>query len=221
MRSRCAITDTYMYLIVSKGFRLVVNVTDPSTDFKDTPVNGMKLIGVHVGAGLDAPSVSSTYSPVFFQPNNNTIQMATGSVAPWGIVMSDSPSDPTASPFVYDLGINIGGGTNGFGVPTNPLNAVYPCPAAYAPKTGTFAVCDMGFDAYAHPRLLVRFIEGETKGWYDEPENVPHNCVAVKLLPECARLDLGEAKGQEGEVWDTLCYQNLRNVDWSRMKACY
>ena len=156
----------------SKLFKLLISVSNPSTDFSDSPVNGLQLDAVHVGAGLDAP-IPVASGATFFSTANQTVQLAITGTNPYGIIMSDQPEEGNGR--VYDLGINIGNGTRGFAVTGEGR-----CLELTAPRKGTFAVCDTGFEAYAHPKRVVKFVERGGDGY------VPGNCTAIRLVPVCA-----------------------------------
>ncbi|OIW22813.1 hypothetical protein CONLIGDRAFT_638062 [Coniochaeta ligniaria NRRL 30616] len=93
------------------------------------------------------------------------------------------------------------------------------CPALQAPQTGTFAVCDQGFEAYAHPKLVLKFVEGVGGDWY-LAEHMPENCTAVRLLPQCA--DLPELdRGAYEAIPASRCYVDpVAAIDWSKYSAC-
>lgn len=208
-------TQGYAPVSHSKGITFVMNVTDPSTDFKDTPVNGLQLVGVHAGATENAPTVTSNGGESFFATNNDTIQLANTGSTPYSIFMDETAVEP----FVYNLGINAGYGTPGFGITSGPLNP-HPCPMLYAPKAGTFAVCDTGFGAPTHPQLLVQFVEGSMSNWYAS-ENVPANCVAVKLIPQCSAIDPNQATVNYDDIPESQCYDNVTAINWSQLSPCW
>lgn len=89
---------------------------------------------------------------------------------------------------------------------------------------GTFVVCDIGFEAPVHPRLVVQYVEGTANAeygkYYEEEPNVPEGCVAVKLLPECAEL-VGEKKGEGEEIVVSRCYKDVKEITWREgMNIC-
>jgi hypothetical protein len=55
----------------STGFRLVVKVTDPTTDLTPS-VEGWQLVGIHTGAGLNDAVINSTSGLVFYQNGKST-----------------------------------------------------------------------------------------------------------------------------------------------------
>jgi hypothetical protein len=205
--------DAYPKSTWSKGFKLVINVTDTALDFADSPVHLLQITPVHVGAGLNAPVPVTNGSTFFTNTVNNTVQLEVTGPTPMGIYMSSEPEPGNAT--LFDIGINNGLGTPGISVfagePMHPI----PCHALAAPRPGTFAVCDLGFESYAHPKRVLGFVYQPSDKWYSQ-ENVPDNCVAVKLFPECTGLT-----SPHGDVLETRCYDNVSAIDWSQYQQCY
>lgn len=200
---------------LSKGFKLIINVTDITKDFKDSPVHGMQLSEIHIGAGLNAPIPLQNGSN-FFSSGNGTIRLESTASSPYAIDMSDQPEE--GDPTLYDLGVNIGTGTKGFSVSSEQAHHRR-CPALQAPRTGTFAVCDQGFEAYAHPKQVLKFVEGRQGDWY-LAEHMPENCTAIRLLPQCTDLP-GLDNGTYEVIPDSQCYVDpVAIVDWSKYSAC-
>jgi len=202
---------------LQQGYRLVVNVTDPTTDFPDNPVNGLYISGEHSGAGQEAPTVTTITSAATFYTTetsgNYSIQEDISGGEPYGFVQSTTPN-PSENDFTYFLGISVGGNTSGFGVPGNPLNP-NPCTNAFGPQDGTFVICNDGIvDAPEAPQFVLGYTL--SSGGYYDPENVPDNCVAVKLLPECAAL----VNTPISDEVDSLCYDNVAAIDWSVQPEC-
>ncbi|KAK1758783.1 hypothetical protein QBC47DRAFT_314571 [Echria macrotheca] len=200
----------------SKGFRLVVNVTNPAHDFPGNPVNGLKVFPARAGANINYASVTNTGGAVFFTTSTNLTRLSTDYL-PTGLVSRPSPD----SAHTDMLGLDVGQGTAGFGVSTWPKT----CGTLQAPVSGTFAVCDLGFEAPVHPRFVVQYVEGTANAgddkFYAEEPNVPDNCVAVKLLPECAEL-AGTKRADGEEIVTSRCYPDVGVITWQDgMKICW
>lgn len=199
----------------SKSFQLVFNVTIPGTDFVDAPVNGVSVTQEHVGAGIDAlvPVVTGSTAIDLLYTSNDTIQNGINSTSWQGLRMGTTAV--TGNDYLYGLDLFIGSPTTGFGIPVS-LGTGQSCIAAYAPLTGTFAVCDIGISAPEVPQYPLYFVEGDSTDWY-AAENVPDNCVAVKLLPQCSsETDYDDVDGVE----EVLCYEDVDSIDWSQQELC-
>jgi len=210
----------------SKGFRLVINVTDASRDFKDDPVHGQEIGAVHTGAALNAP-IPAVRGAVFYETGpvgpefyNNTLQMGIGGPEAYGLVMDGSADVSGAHGLAIQGGLH---GTPGFSITGGPH--FQNCPAMVGPGQGTFAVCDLGFGAPSHPKRVLQFIVGSHPSWYTPPSYVPDNCVAVHLLVQCDTLDLSQATYPHDNIWDETCYANISVIkDWTQygsMISCY
>lgn len=199
----------------STGISFVFNVTDQSLDFADNPVHGLYLSGLHVGAGEEAPIPNAGSGIVFYETGpvgvdyaNNTIDLI-GGAEPYGLVISSTPDN-----FTYGLGINIGDGSPNFALGQG--HYYEGCAALTAPIQGSFAVCNTGYvNVPEVPELVLSFVEGPHEGWYDVAENIPANCVAVKLLAECATLDVDDASYDLGNVFSMPCYESVAAIDWT------
>jgi len=188
----------------SEFFNLLISVSNPSSDFSDSPVNGLQLDAVHVGAGLNAPTPAAK-GATFFSTVNQTVRLANTGTNPYGFVISDQPEEADGK--VYDLGINIGTGMRGFAVAGEGK-----CLELRAPRKGTFAVCDTGFEAYAHPKRVLKFVDRGEKDGY-----VPGDCTAVSLVPVCAD---GEGDGEsEGVV--VRCHADQADVTLEKGEVCW
>ncbi|KAK3369780.1 hypothetical protein B0T24DRAFT_365750 [Lasiosphaeria ovina] len=215
-----------------KAYSLVVNVTDISTDFQSNPVHGLKVVGVHAGAGLNSPTVTfnpESHGDVFFNSlTDHTVRLSGGtpSLPPIGVKLYDNNPSAGNPPFLHELGFNFGNGTWGFGASAGPLNP-RPCPQLWAPLEGTFVVCDRGIEAPTYPRFAVQFVEGQansgTHKWYQPEPHVPANCVAVKLVPKCATPSENDGKSSNGDVEaeNVQCYPDVGAIQWAEYSECW
>ncbi|KAB5585158.1 hypothetical protein GE09DRAFT_17565 [Coniochaeta sp. 2T2.1] len=202
MASPLSTRDAYPPTGLSQGFKLILNVTHLPSDFAETPVHGLELTSIHVGAGINAP-VPVESGSAYFASNGGTIQEDINAANPYGFEISDLPEED--APGLYDLHVNIGSGEQGFAVSGGA------CPALRAPSPGVFVVCDQGFEVYAHPKLVLKFVAGRVA--------VPANCTVVELLPQCAGLSGGESNTGAGP--ESSCYAGVvADVDWSKATAC-
>lgn len=197
-------------LSAKQGFRLVVNVTDPSADFKKTPVNGLQLSGIHAGAGVEMPTVTKE-GATFYSGSDKTVNLAITGSSPYGLTQAEE----ARSPLLYGLGFNVGDATKGFEVVKPEPQPM--CANLRGPRVGSFVVCDNGFSAPGFAQLEVRFLE-VSRG---VASTMPDNCVAVSFLPECAPIDLSEAAYDHSNIVDTACHPGkVVDIDWSKQKYC-
>jgi hypothetical protein len=204
-----------------KGFMLVINVTDLSRDFADMPVHGLKLDGIHSGAGLLAPTVSEDGDAFFANGSSKgphggsgTVQLDISGPYPYGLQIASTPD--SSSQFLYGMSIAAGLGSPNFEISYTPR----PCSALFAPSLGTFAVCDTGFAAPEHPRLMLQYVENNSHEWYST-DNVPDNCVAVKLVPQCTALTGVQNATYPQNIWDSECYKDVAAIEWSQYDPCW
>jgi len=205
----------------SKGFRLIANVTDPSTDLTPS-INGQIFTGIHTGPPYNEGVVLSgaeTSGRIFYQNGTaeeiryhsaNVLSDGGTPLFPWGIdVQANGEAvEPTVT-------INGGEGTKGVALST------FPDPYSYLTGTapGTFAVCSRNVPYYGEDFTVVRYIYGvfnATTGLYER--NVPDDCAVIRLIPECATLpELPEGSMSSHEfAADSKCYEDVSAIDWSQ-----
>ncbi|RYP73696.1 hypothetical protein DL769_004167 [Monosporascus sp. CRB-8-3] len=202
----------------SKGFRLIVNVTDPTKDLSP-PVNGWSFSTVHTGAGLSDAVVSADQGIGRIYYQNGTaeeIRYKSGSVLsdggtplfPWGIrVQARGEADEPA------VRVNAGSGTKGVAL------SAFPEPYSYLTGTnpGVYAVCPRFIPYYNATFNVVRWAYDEfdyATGFYER--TVPEDCVAVNFLPQCADLPEppeGSLSSHEFAA-NSKCYEDVRSIDW-------
>lgn len=208
-----------------KAFQLLINVTIDGTDFDDFPVDTLFLGTEHVGAGHTAlvPISNASEAVTLGYSTNDTVQDSFGSSSVWdGLSVSAAPVAGDA--YTYSVELVIGGRSEfGFDTASTGLNdGETDCVALRdGILPGTYAICDQGFDAPESPQYSLYWVQGgETwasgSQWYSV-NNVPKNCVAVRLLPVCS-LDT-EFDGDE-DVQTQLCYLNADSIDWSQQGRC-
>lgn len=212
-----ALTSLAMASSPSTAFNLILNVTVPGTDFVNASINGAYLGTEHIGAGQDALIPSTVSGVDLAYTINDTIQDALNPNFWEGFSMSSSSSsgNQTNNPLGVQL---IVGSDAPFGVPTTggDEDEEAACFAVSTPLNGTFAICDLGIDAPEAPRYPLYFVPGSSADWY-AAENVPDNCVAVKLLLQCSDDDEFD---DSDEVQKVLCYEDVASIDWSQQAEC-
>ncbi|KAK5634060.1 hypothetical protein RRF57_009774 [Xylaria bambusicola] len=209
--------------LLSTGFRLVANVTDPATDLTPS-VDGWELIGIHVGAGLnDAVLTEVAGDGRIFYHNGTAEEVRYGR----GSILTDSGNPPFPSgidvqgetehdatyPGEHAVAINGGSGT--IGVSLLPPPDPYFYVTALAP--GTFVACPRNVPYYNEEFIVVRFA-------YDtwDPDtalpvrNIPEGCTAITLIPECDTLpQLPEGSiSSHAEARNSKCYEDVSAINW-------
>jgi hypothetical protein len=209
----------YPPLFLSDTFALVANVTDLSKDFTP-PVHHLYFTGVHAGAGLDLITLASEggYSMLFqngtdveIERRNGSILEATDGTFPLAVIMDDVFDQPRQS----GLAMKIADGQPGIGITASQD----PIARLYAAKEGTFLACDTGFFAPTHPQIVVRFSEATYENGVRQ-DNIPKNCTAINLLPQCTNYTLPtlrpDAKVTREFLHPVRCYKNVSEIEWFR-----
>lgn len=198
--------------------RFIINVTDPTTDFHDVTVNGLKLTGQHVAAGVQEPTVDID-GLYFYTTSDDTVQWAVDGDTPKGLTSNYGGSDPDNSDgdaSLQTLAIEDGSSTTGFSVFTPEDHPV--CTRLNGPDDdGSFVVCDHGVDGIPN---YARF-EVKYHGAFDG--DLPKNCIAVNLLPQCepGAGDLNGATYNHDNLIDTPCHPGqVIDIDWSKQPQC-
>ncbi|KAH8651019.1 hypothetical protein BX600DRAFT_441466 [Xylariales sp. PMI_506] len=208
---------------LSTGFRLIANVTDPSTDLSPS-VDNWVFTAIHVGAGLNDATLQADGSGVgntFYQNgtaeqiayNQGTIVTDGGTpLAPYSV--SVASADETDEAGYHDVTVNVGLGTNG--VQTAQFPNVYPI--VKAPAQGQYVACNQLEPYYQEDFVTVRYsyaVWNPDTALYDQV--VPEGCTAITLVPECAALeDLPAGSLSSHEYATTVnCYEDVSSINWS------
>lgn len=208
----------------AKTFNLVLNVTVPGTDFANAPVDNVFLSTEHVGAGHTAlvPSPSGITGAVDLAYTvNRTIQDGLNPNFWESFTMGSAPDVEGEDTYSIEL---VVGSKVEFGVTItdddddDEVDGTSSCLAVSSSlKNGTFAICDSDFNAPEAPQYSLYFVQGgDGEDWYTT-ENVPENCVAVKLLPQCSSSDEFD---DSDEVQEVFCYEDVASIDWSQQSLC-
>ncbi|KAK3376470.1 hypothetical protein B0T24DRAFT_550129 [Lasiosphaeria ovina] len=215
----------------SLGFRLVVNVTDPSRDL--TPaVHGRALGLAHIGPAQNRAVASAgdvNNGPVFFQNGTSAdaVFERTGVLADGG--GGDGPSRfPEALQYVTDqgddgkgAGIYVLAGGAGTGERLTRLTQPYSYLTilADAAVVSSFVVCPGTIPYYGNATTfaLVNWVQA-TRDATGTHVVVPDGCVAVNLVPQCAFLEAlpDGAPYTHDFAQEVRCYDDVLAVDWSK-----
>ncbi|KAG6009229.1 hypothetical protein E4U43_000026 [Claviceps pusilla] len=203
--------------LTSKGFNLVINVTDLSRDFSPS-VHGKYIDGIHVGAAESLlGSEDSKERAILFYVNGTEIDVHFAH----SNVVSDfgTPLAPRAISLTLDKGSDIahtahmngGSGDKGIGLTRFPVPYTFLYPE-------TYAICDESVSYYPGRtfRILKQFQLG-LKTFKD----IPSNCVPVRLLPQCAKLNDLPPGSFSSHQWayESPCYDNVAAIDWKEYPA--
>ncbi|KAG5951819.1 hypothetical protein E4U58_001059 [Claviceps cyperi] len=199
---------------LSQGFNLVVNVTDLNRDFSPS-VHGKFLDSIHIGAGDSLLSTSDDKkSARIFYVNGSAAEFHFGLTT----VVSDSATPP--APFSISLAQNniskiertvhlsSSAGNKGVGITHLPVPYSFLSPE-------TYAICNESLSYYRGARFLIvkQFQLG-----LQTLKSIPANCVPVRLLPECTKLnDLPKDSYSSHEfTYGTSCYDRVADIDWTK-----
>ncbi|KAG5953524.1 hypothetical protein E4U53_005299 [Claviceps sorghi] len=193
----------------SKGFHLVVNVTDLSRDLSPS-VHGTYISSFHVGPGqsLLNMNMDEKHARIFYV-NGTGLDVLRGGTS----VLSDDATPPT--PYGISSGdianavyLTGGGGSKGIGLSHFPVPYTYLLPE-------TYAVCEESIPYYhGMKRLIVKQFQLGTPKLKD----VPSGCVPVRLLPQCTPLNKLPADSYSSHEWalDSPCYDKVAGIDWTK-----
>ncbi|KHO01429.1 uncharacterized protein MAM_00430 [Metarhizium album ARSEF 1941] len=215
---RQQVVPNYPSKSASKGFRLVVNVTDPSTDFQP-PIQNTYVSSIHVGAGLAlvGQGPDAARGRIFYQNGTVTQQRYSQSN-----VLSDSgtPPFPSGLKLVKDpdsetlstAHLDGGPGQAGIGITRFPEPYAFLYPE-------TWVACNESL-RYYQGQYFVIFKQANTTIGDDASinPNVPDGCIAVRLVPECTQLnDLpAGAIASHEHALDSECYPDVKSLDWAQ-----
>lgn len=200
----------------SKGFNLVVNVTDHAHDFKPS-VQNLYINSIHVGAGQALVGVGNkAQGRVFYQNgtaeetrfNQGTV-ISDGATppAPFGLSLTKDPGSKT----VHTAHLNGGPGTKGVSLSRFPEAYSFLGPE-------TYSICKEKLQYYQGKEFFILKRSETTvdsNGYISK--NIPPNCVAVRLIPECTKLnDLPkDATASHKYAVDSACYKDVKSIKWS------
>lgn len=199
----------------SKGFHLVVNVTDPATDFSP-PINNYYVNGIHIGPPFALLGVTPEPGRIFYQngtfqeiyyAQSTIISDAAIPPSPFGLSLQ-----PDADSDVVSTGHLDGGpGTPGVGLSRFPEPYVFLRPE-------TFIACNESIPYYQGQHFVIikhAPVTVDEDGTIEY--NVPAECIAVRLLPECTELNElpDDAYSSHEFAADSQCYDDVSELVWS------
>ena len=200
-------TPSYPPTSVSRGFKLVVNVTDPETDFQPS-IQNMLVEGLHVGAGLNDAGIQAA-GQIFYQ--NGTLAGGSANGNPQNVRFLSDEGEPL-SPYglglaeqstgeVNQVTINGGEGSAGFGVTTFPTTYAYVTP-------DNFLACNTSLEYYEGEYFITlqQYIGTGT----------PENCTHIRLVPQCAKLEAlpSGSYSSHANALETDCYKDVASINW-------
>jgi hypothetical protein len=202
-------TTAYPPISTATAFTLVANITDTSSTVFDPPIGSWSMVGVHVGAGLNAAVLDPTLAATFFV-NGTAMQISSQGTS---VALPPLGDDTNPIPQGMTFGLNgdevaislsTGLGATGAGI-VGGLRS--PWPELFTHYTGTFVVCNVTDATYGNPQYQVRIEEAD----------VPANCVPITLLAQCATLpELVGVEELNIIVEPVPCYENVAAIDWSQ-----
>ncbi|KAK4214230.1 hypothetical protein QBC37DRAFT_462345 [Rhypophila decipiens] len=205
----------------SRGFRLAVNVTDPTKDTNQPPLQGQYLHLLHIGAGSERACVGPSPGPIFYQ-NGTCDDFATETIdiitdihsRPW------TPERLSLAGWDDELGLGIYGffwaGSGGIRLTRLWDPCSYSTVQEGAPTESTLVVCRNRTIPYYGPDIMWDIVN-----WVQASSGthlvIPEGCVAVRFVPECAVLndDLPpDAYSSHEFAQEVRCYEDVKSVVW-------
>jgi len=233
-------TPNHPPVIKSKAFRLVVNVTDLSTDISP-PVHGTEIFPYFVNSALIRAGVAqSGAGSVFLQFPDPTpqspmwapfgAQLITQQGGPDNILGLTQNYPPILDPTdFYDnqpnpMTFTPGQGTKSVQLTTGGYYS-YVRPREMSGGLGDFAICDSdlgGADHHGNPRRMrtLDFFNLSLNDKGDFAVHVPKGCTKVKLVAQCDVLrqvpENSAAAPFHKAAQEVRCYENVMKIDWGR-----
>lgn len=208
-----SVTPNYPPKQTSVGFKLVVNVTDPSRDLSPSIQNTF-LTSIHVGAGLNLvgqssdQSVSRTFyvngttEEVFY---NQAHVISDAGYIIEGLALQGSQNGNSAGTYAT---LNGGSGQKSLGLTRFPNPYVYLTPS-------TYYACKEAVQYYGGKEFVV--IKNAPVAWDSTVDaTVPEGCAPVNLIPQCAELaPLPEGSSIKHDFAATSeCYKDVSALNW-------
>lgn len=200
----------------SKGFKLVVNVTDTSRDFMPSIQNNC-ISSIHVGAGQSLIGVGTDAdgARVFYQNGTaREVKLAESTVIsdgglppiPFGISFSADEGSSALS----TAHLNAGPGTQGVGTTRDPVPYAFLYP-------DTYAVCNESIPYYQGEYFLIlKQLNASPDQSKSRRDQIPNACAPVRLLAECAPLNSLPPNSFASHEYaeESGCYTNVAAIDW-------
>ncbi|KAK3339666.1 hypothetical protein B0T25DRAFT_594449 [Lasiosphaeria hispida] len=204
----------------SFGFRLVVNVTDPSKDLSPS-INGLFLHLAHIGPAQNRAYAAATPGPIFYQNGTSNTPSLTN-------LLTDGGSPPFPEGMSYQqeqtdangAGIYVNAGSGAQATKLTRLSAPYSYLTILAEVTGSaFIGCTATIPYYGNSTYF------PVINWVMTTRNatgthlvIPEGCVPINLVPQCAALEAlpPDARSSHEFAQEVRCYDNVGGIDWSR-----
>ncbi len=208
----------------SRGFRLVVNVTDPSSDLSPS-IQGSFLSLAHIGPAQNRAIILPTEGPVFYQ--NGTFKDIT--MQRIGILTDGgTPPFPEGLTYASDSGTNttqgaplfVNAGASGGGTRLTRLWDPYSYLTILSNVVeSTLVVCNSTIPYYGESRFfnVVNWVTARRDATGTHLV-LPEGCAAIRLVPQCAVLnELPEGAYSSHEfAQEVRCYEDVGAIDWSK-----
>ncbi|KAF7550069.1 hypothetical protein G7Z17_g5980 [Cylindrodendrum hubeiense] len=211
--SPVASKPSYPATETSKGFKLVVNVTDPSKDFKPSIQNTF-ITSIHTGAGLALVGVIEGDGRIFYQNGTKKEQADSKAtiitdggtpLTPSGLKLTNDTDSKTLSTAHLDFGL----GTPGVQLSSSKAwSLVLP---------ETYLACNESLDYYQGQYFVTIKQARITKNKDGSTNrNIPKHCVPIRLFPECAELETLPEGSYSSHKYalDSRCYKDVSKINW-------
>lgn len=220
-----AVTPSYPTLDHAEAFRLVVRLTQPSEDFNSIQNTYIS----HIPTGIEGHQLmgqtTDVNKAVTFYLNGTTtakqyIQVLTETFTDFSSGIRLDPMDGNV--FVRTAYLNEGVADVGFSLKTPSENYAFLHPQTWA-ACKEKSPLDKNRDVIIFKQAVTT-----TDAIYGTVDlNIPRGCAAVRLVPECAKLDvLGEGsvlapkelKPNHDNVIRSDCYKSVKDIEWSKYR---
>jgi hypothetical protein len=206
----------------SSGFTLVVNVTDLAKDFTP-PIHLSYIASIHTGAGeaLVGITPNETIGRLFYQngtetqvKENKTNILTDGGTppTPQGFQLyPDGPSQAESETVSYGA-LNFGPGNPGIFIPSTPKEYAYVLPE-------TFVACNESLAYYSGRYFItIKHVNATTDAQGVKTTKIPEACIAVRLIPQCATLNVlpADAFASHEYAVETTCYNDVASINWQK-----
>ncbi|KAK0642037.1 hypothetical protein B0T16DRAFT_420932 [Cercophora newfieldiana] len=202
----------------SYGFRLVVNVTDPSRDLSPS-INNLYLNLAHIGPAQNRAIAGPTPGPIFYQNGTSSMSglsfttlLTDGGTPPFpeGLTYAQERTDAKGS------GIYVSAGSGAQAVKLTRLSNPYSYLTILSEVIGSsFIGCNSTIPYYGEERQF------QVINWVTTTRNatgthlvIPEGCVPLNLVPECAVLEALPPDAKSSHEWaqEVRCYEDVKGV---------
>jgi hypothetical protein len=212
---------SYPPTITSKGFRLIINVTDTTRDFSPS-INGREIMSFHQQSIFGRATVLAGRGEIFYQyphvdPGNRFAEFDSMILTELG-PNTAGLQIANLSSIKSDMNINFGGGTMGAMLSKGGYYS-YVRPFEYSGVPESFIVCNETIP-WVSRNEDERFLTLDYLRYTDGKLVVPGGCAPVNLIAQCDTLpDVpkdSEAYPRHQLAESVRCYENVGAVDWTK-----